>query len=754
MMMCEAANPVMRFPSVSAAPPAAEPSIDFRREIGAGLISSLVCLPLSLACGLLVFAPLGPDFVAMGAAAGLYGGAIVGMIAAVIATSSYIVTTSRVSMALVQAGLTGALAADPALAGQPAIIVMAVTLCLFLAGFWQILFGLLGMTRVIKFAPYPVLTGLLNGVGMLIVISQIKPFFAGSHPPYWPNQPDMLIFVLVLALFILNYPALATWLKLPDAIRKLPGSFAGFVLGTVAFYVLVAITGLDLGATIGEMHVSFPPQAPLLSLLHGSLPPEFVTVLPHVVLVSSVLAIISTVETMLAFRVAQNLDDTHIHPVRDLAAQGIANCAAALGGGVGGSAIPSVILIAYRTGGRTRWTGIVVSLSLLAITFFLSSMLAQIPRAVFMGLLLVIGIVLFDRWNLQLLADVWHKDSPQVRRHAIYNLIVVLAVMAVTVFSSVVSGVIIGIVLSSVIFVINMSRPLVRHAYFGDEVFSKRIRSADDLAILQQTARRRAMLQLEGALFFGNADDLARRVTQLFDSADSVLLDMRAISDLDISGINVLRTLRDKAREKRRQLTFCNVKPVHATIIGNAIGFDLALPLMTQDLDSALEWMEERLLDQSMGGRARAELLTLEQIDFLDGISANELDQLGAVLTLREFNRGDVVCREGDAGDRMWLIMKGSVSVRLRTDGHHQSRRIAGLGRGTTVGEMALVESVPRSATIVADENVVSYELLRDGFNIVLKEHPVLAAKLLGNLARELTRRLRQTSQDLRFNGS
>src|SRR5258708_24172874 len=137
-----------------------------------------------------------------------------------------------------------------------------------------------------------------------------------------------------------------------------------------------------------------------------------------------------------------------------------------------------------------------------------------------MGLLLVIGIVLFDRWNLQLLADVWHKDSPQVRRHAIYNLIVVLAVMAVTVFSSVVSGVIVGIVLSCVIFVINMSRPLVRHAYFGDEIYSKRIRSVDELAILQQTGPRRVVLQLEGALFFGKADDLSLRVEQLSQSAD------------------------------------------------------------------------------------------------------------------------------------------------------------------------------------------------------------------------------------------
>ena len=381
-------------------------------------MSTLVCLPLSLGCGILVFAPLGHDYVATGAAAGLYGGAIVAAVAAIIGTSSYIVTTARVSMALVQAGLAGALINDPILGNQPDMIVVAIMLCLFLAGLWQVLFGHVGMTRVIKFAPHPVLTGLLNGVGMLIIISQLKPFFAGLTHFALPNRPLLLAFVILLTLFILNYPAIATWLRLPQAIKSIPGSFAGFVLGAVAFFLLTSLTSADLGSRIGDLHVSFPPQSPLLSMLGKSPSPEFMSALPHVVLVSLVIAIISTVETLLAFRVAQNLDDTNVHPVRDLVAQGFANSAAALGGGVGGSAIPSVTLIAFRTGGRTRWTGIVVAISLMVVTLLMAPILAEVPRAVFTAILLVIGVILFDRWNLQLLSDVFRNKSALVRRHA------------------------------------------------------------------------------------------------------------------------------------------------------------------------------------------------------------------------------------------------------------------------------------------------------------------------------------------------
>jgi CRP-like cAMP-binding protein len=98
----------------------------------------------------------------------------------------------------------------------------------------------------------------------------------------------------------------------------------------------------------------------------------------------------------------------------------------------------------------------------------------------------------------------------------------------------------------------------------------------------------------------------------------------------------------------------------------------------------------------------------------------------------------------------MWLLAKGSVSVRLISADGHLNLRLASLSRGTTIGEMALVEQARRSATIVADEHVVCYELLRDGYARLLSEHPVIATKLLTNLSRELARRLRRTSEDLR----
>ena len=160
--------------------------------------------------------------------------------------------------------------------------------------------------------------------------------------------------------------------------------------------------------------------------------------------------------------------------------------------------------------------------------------------------------------------------------------------------------------------------------------------------------------------------------------------------------------------------------------------------------------MEEKTLLQNAAKRIQADVLPLSEIDFLVGVEEQSLDRLREVLIRREFAPGEVICREGDEGDRMWLLAKGSVSVRLTLSGGRESLRIASLARGTTIGEMSLIDSARRSASIIADEPVVCYELLQDGFSKMLAQYPTIAAKLLSNLARELSRRLRRTSEDLR----
>ena len=99
----------------------------------------------------------------------------------------------------------------------------------------------------------------------------------------------------------------------------------------------------------------------------------------------------------------------------------------------------------------------------------------------------------------------------------------------------------------------------------------------------------------------------------------------------------------------------------------------------------------------------------------------------------------------------MWLLTKGSVSIRIETTATNRgSRRLASLAQGTTVGEMALIEDGNRSATIVANEDVTCLELSKAGYHEILAKHPGIAVKLFGNLLREMASRIRDNHVDLR----
>jgi anti-anti-sigma regulatory factor len=320
--------------------------------------------------------------------------------------------------------------------------------------------------------------------------------------------------------------------------------------------------------------------------------------------------------------------------------------------------------------------------------------------------------------------------------------------MAVTLTISVLPGVLAGVLLACVIFIANMSRPIVRRHYSGAS--SKRMRSAEDAAILRETGARRMVLELHGVLFFGNADDLSHQATKMFGEADMIVLDFRGISDIDVSGATILRHIVEKSRKRRKQLLFCNVPAIHSATIKTVIG-DGTEPAVFPDLDSTLEWIEERVLQAHAERRARPAVLPLDQHDFLQGLDADDIARLTPYLALRELPAGATLCVEGDQADRMWLLMKGSVSVRLRVADPRGSRRIASCAMGTTVGEMAFIESGGRrSAGVVADEDTVCYEFERAAFDRILQIHPAMANKLLTNLSRELARRLRRTSEDLR----
>jgi sulfate permease, SulP family len=281
---------------------------------------------------------------------------------------------------------------------------------------------------------------------------------------------------------------------------------------------------------------------------------------------------------------------------------------------------------------------------------------------------------------------------------------------------------------------------LVRHSYFGHETFSKRARPSDDTAILQRTGRERAILELQGVLFFGNGDALSNIVDDILKEAKMVLLDLCGISDVDVSGASILANLMERAHARGKKILLCNLQ-----------GTDLARSSRQKlpNVDSGLQWMEDQAL-RAAGTRTPTRAIALEAHELTQKLDPGEFAIFATVLIARDFERGTVICREGEDADRMWLLTKGTVSVQLGSQ--RGSRRVASFAAGTTFGEMALLEhAAPRSASVIADEDISTFELTRTAFDSILEAHPKIAVKLLKYFAQEMVRRLRISDNDLRL---
>lgn len=161
--------------------------------------------------------------------------------------------------------------------------------------------------------------------------------------------------------------------------------------------------------------------------------------------------------------------------------------------------------------------GLSAAATILILGVVFSNIVAELPKGVVSGVLIALGVMMFDGWSLRSVRELFAKDPAVSVRRGSIDLAVVGAVMLATVFGSVMGGGI-GCVLSMLIFVVDMSRPIVRRQLRGDEIFSKRIRSQRKLAFLQKSGAWRVVLQLEGVLFFVNAEDLSLRVKELLKS--------------------------------------------------------------------------------------------------------------------------------------------------------------------------------------------------------------------------------------------
>ena len=476
-------------------------SSTLRGDLFGGLAAGVVALPLALAFG--VASGLGP-------AAGLYGAIALGIIAALLGGTPVQISGPTGPMTLV---VTSLVAAHTLPSG--AVDLRSLVGVLVLAGLVQVGLGMARLGAYIRYVPYPVISGFMTGIGVIIILQQLFPLL-GVVPP--ASDPLSIVRQLYLIGGNVRWPAVvlsvatvATVYVFPRLTKMVPASVVALVTLTAVSFALK----FDV-PVIGEIPSGFPKVL---------LPSFDLRAVPAMVVPAFELALLGAIDSLLTSLVADNVTRSQHDSNRELVGQGVGNMVAGLLGGLPGAGATMRTVVNVNAGGKTRLSGVVHGLFLVAVLLGLSGLVQYVPRAVLAGLLVTVGIAIIDTRGFAHLRQAPRADA-----------FMMLLVLVLTVFADLIVAVIVGLIIASFVLVKKVSDVAAQQTVLtpvADEPW------ADELSIPEPIRSKVLIKHVEGPLFFGFANQF-RNISRQAELAKLVVLRMDRISYMDQTGAYAL----------------------------------------------------------------------------------------------------------------------------------------------------------------------------------------------------------------------
>lgn len=290
----------------------------------------------------------------------------------------------------------------------------------------------------------------------------------------------------------------------------------------------------------------------------------------------------------------------------------------------------------------------------------------------------------------------------------------------------------------------------VRLVFDGSRVNSHRVRSVEESALLKQHGRRIVAVQMQGNLVFATTETAVHEVLERSDELDYLVLDFGHVLTINDTAARLLYELTMGLVKEGKTVLFTHPErvPLLGRVFRTKLGAEAADVFRTfEENDPALEYCEDRLLEALGAAHGQEEQAGLAEFELLDGFTGDEVEVMTGFLSVQTAGAGEVIIEVGAGADELFLLEKGRVSVFIGAEGSR--RRLATFSPGMVFGEMALIDRSPRSATIVADTAIQCLVLTRESYDRLGSEHPAIKIKLLENLGRGLSRKLRKANIEL-----
>ncbi|MCS3430937.1 SulP family inorganic anion transporter [Klebsiella sp. BIGb0407] len=473
-----------------------------RGDIFGGLTAGVVALPLCLAFGVAS---------GLGAEAGLYGGIIVGILASLFGGTPVQISGPTAPMTLIASTIVITHTLPSGEINIPNVLAV-----FLLAGLFQMLFGILRLGQFIRFLPYPVISGLMTGIGIIILTQQIFPLLGMVSPA---SDPVVIIYSLGSlssgfnpAAALLAALTIILIFVLPRFIKKLPAS----LIALVGLTILSVVAGLSV-PIIGQMPAGLP---------HLTLPNFTWSESKLLIWAALQLAFLGSIDSLTTSLVADNITKTRHKSNQELIGQGIGNMTSALFGGLPGAGAFVRTAINVRAGGRHCSSGIIHGLFLLLVLLGFSGIVQYIPNAVLAGILVGAGLGIID-----------YRSLSHMLRAPRSDVLVMLMVIVLTIFAGMVTAVGAGMIVAALIFMVKVASISEKNTVL---TLAEEELWGDEITIPEPLREHLLIKHVTGPLFFGFV--YAFRVTAASITRGKILvLRMEQVSYLDQSGLYALQ---------------------------------------------------------------------------------------------------------------------------------------------------------------------------------------------------------------------
>ena len=708
------------------------------RRIAADLAGALngaaSSLAITVAAATLVFAPLGAEWLPAALVACLACAIVGGLVAAIFSSSRVTISSPRAAVSIVVASLVATLHGEMPTLGPVATVALALV-AVMLAGAMQAIGGALRLGQLVRFVPFPVIAGFTHGIALALVVIYVPVFLGMAELPrlVWPRgmaiDPGSVV-VGGMTLAATMICARPRW--------RLPALFVGLAAGTSLHAALsIAAPHLAAGAVLPLTALPLP-QSPLAE-------PSLSTLLtqPAVwrLLVSFALAIavVASVDSLIGAMAVETRSGMRSNPNRDLAAQGLGNIASALSGGVATSYSAVQVLSALGAGATGRLATYATPLLVLALAAAGTYLCDGIPMPVVAALMLFVAGRLADPWGfalLRLARKAETRRDPVVRNSLIVYVLVALSIVLL----DVVTALVVGMTVAAVIFLRTVNQHLVRRVVSGPAVRSRRLFPPGPTEAIARGMECVTVIELQGPLFFGTADRIVEEVHRLPSSVRFVVLDLWRVQALDETAVAVVSRLAARMRLERREFVVSGRPP-------GLLAMDASLPRAFADRDRAIEWIEERLLDEARMPDALDAIRPAAVADLL-ALEPAERQVLDRESRVESHPPGHRLFRAGDASDALYFLLEGRVSIVHDAPG--ESMRIVTFLPGNIFGDVAFVDGKPRSADAICDTVSRLLVLDRAALARIGQDAPSVVVRLYALLAQNIAGRLRAADRIIR----